>query len=593
MDALSTRHGFPSEKARDRGPAYLAADCSEHNFYAIDRGLRDLLPLYLAPRDFRALEPHFDRLGRLAGGRLDELARIADKHPPVLNPRDRFGRDEDWIDYHPSYREMETIAFGDFQFHAMSHRAGTLGMDRPLPAVAKYALQYLFVQSEFGLMCPISVTDTSIHLIRKFAHQELKDYLLPKMLSGDCATMWKGTQFMTERAGGSDVGAIETMARHEDGEWRLYGDKWFCSHADADVALLLARPEGAPAGTAGLALFALPRRLKDGSRNAFRIVRLKDKLGTRSMASGEILLEGAVAYLVGDARAGLKQMMEQVNLSRLSHGVRAAAMMRRCLNEAMVSAQSRIAFGKTVIEYPLLRRQLLKITLPAEQSLSMFLFAAHAMDRANAGDNDAALRLRILTPLLKFRACRDNIPVATGAMEVRGGNGYIEEWVNARLIRDAHIGVLWEGTSNINALDIVTRAVGRSRAHHALAAELDKLLGEAETIPAGFRNRLRDRLESALDFAERVAAEPALEANARAAASALYHATSAVVMTWEASRPGNDARRALLARLVLDMKLSAKDPLQPSRRDWEREGAELIFAGRKIALAELAGLLDG
>ena len=147
----------------------------------------------------------------LAGGRLDELARIADKHPPVLHPRDRFGRDEDWIDYHSSYREMESIAFGDFQFHAMSHRAGVLGMDRPLPAVAKYALQYLFVQAEFGLMCPISVTDTSIHLIRKFADKALQDYLLPKMLSGDVATMWKGTQFMTERAGGSDVGAIETI----------------------------------------------------------------------------------------------------------------------------------------------------------------------------------------------------------------------------------------------------------------------------------------------------------------------------------------------------------------------------------------------
>ena len=219
-------------------------------------------------------------------------------------PRDRFGRDEDWIDYHSSYREMENIAFGDFQFHAMSHRAGTLGMDRPLPAVAKYALQYLFVQAEFGLMCPISVTDTSIHLIRKFASAELKDYLLPKMLSDDPAALWKGTQFMTERAGGSDVGAIETVARCEDGVWRLYGDKWFCSHADADVALLLARPEGAPAGTRGLALFALPRRLKDGRRNAYRIVRLKDKLGTRSMASGEILLEGAVAYLVGDAERG-------------------------------------------------------------------------------------------------------------------------------------------------------------------------------------------------------------------------------------------------------------------------------------------------
>src|SRR6266851_4655249 len=171
-------------------------------------------------------------------------------------------------------------------------------------------------------MCPISVTDTSIHLIRKFASAELKDYLLPKMLSGDVATMWKGTQFMTERAGGSDVGAIETIARCEDGKWRLYGDKWFCSHADADVALLLARPEGAPDGTKGLALFALPRRLKDGRRNAYRIVRLKD-------------------------------MMEQVNLSRLSHGVRAAAMMRRCINEAMVCARTRMAFGKTIISYPL------------------------------------------------------------------------------------------------------------------------------------------------------------------------------------------------------------------------------------------------
>ena len=376
MHAPASPKSFDDAQDLDRGADHLAPDCAGQNFYAIDRGLRGLLPLYLKPDDFRRLEPHFDRLGALAGGRLDELARAADKHPPVLNARDRFGRDEDWIDYHSSYREMETIAFGDFQFHAMSHRAGALGMDRPLPAVAKYALQYLFVQAEFGLMCPISVTDTSIHLIRKFASAELKDYLLPKMLSGDVATMWKGTQFMTERAGGSDVGAIETVARCEDGVWRLYGDKWFCSHADADVALLLARPEGAPGGTKGLALFALPRRLKDGRRNAYRIVRLKDKLGTRSMASGEIRLEGAVAYLVGDAGRGLKQMMEQVNLSRLSHGVRAAAMMRRCVNEAMVCARTRKAFGKTIIEYPLLRRQLLKIAVPVEQSLSMFLFAA-------------------------------------------------------------------------------------------------------------------------------------------------------------------------------------------------------------------------
>src|ERR1700730_16480536 len=510
-------HAPPSHKSFDqaqdlkRGADHIAPDCAGQNFYAIDRGLRDLLQAYLDPNDFRRLEPHFHRLGELAGGKLDELARIADNHPPVLNPRDRFGRDEDWIDYHSSYREMASIALGDFQFHALSHRAGTLGMQRSLFAVAKYALQYLFVQAEFGLMCPISVTDTSIHLVRKFASAELKHYLLPKMLSGDVATMWKGTQFMTERAGGSDVGAIETIAHCEDGAWRLHGDKWFCSHADADVALLLARPEGAPNGTAGLALFALPRRLKDGRRNAYRIVRLKDKLGTRSMASGEIRLEGALAYLVGDAGRGLKQMMEQVNLSRLSHGVRGAAMLRRCFNEAMVCARSRKAFGKTIIEYPLLRRQLLKIAVPVEQSLSMFLFAASAMDRANAGSKEAAATLRILTPLLKFRACRDNIPVATGSMEVRGGNGYIEEWVQPRLVRDAHIGVLWEGTSNINALDIVTRAVGKSRAHKALQAALTKLLDDAASVPASFRERLRLALDRTLAFAERVAAEPRLE----------------------------------------------------------------------------------
>jgi acyl-CoA dehydrogenase len=592
MHAPASPTSFDDAQDFDRGANHLALDCAGQNFYAIDRGLRGLLQLYLEPNDFRRLEPHFDRLGALAGGRLDELARTADKHPPVLNARDRFGRDEDWIDYHSSYREMEAIAFGDFQFHAMSHRAGALDMDRPLPAVAKYALQYLFVQAEFGLMCPISVTDTSIHLIRKFANAELKDYLLPKMLSGDVATMWKGTQFMTERAGGSDVGAIETIARCEDGVWRLYGDKWFCSHADADVALLLARPEGAPGGTAGLALFALPRRLKDGRRNAYRIVRLKDKLGTRSMASGEIRLEGAVAYLVGDAGRGLKQMMEQVNLSRLSHGVRAAAMMRRCVNEAMVCARTRMAFGRTIIEYPLLRRQLLKIAVPVEQSLSMFLFAASAMDRANAGSTEAAAMLRILTPLLKFRACRDNIPVATGAMEVRGGNGYIEEWVQARLIRDAHIGVLWEGTSNINALDIVTRAVGKSRAHRTLEAALRKLLEEATPIPAAFRDRLRLALDRTLAFAERVASEPTLEESARLAASALYHVTSAILMTWEAAQPGTDPRRALYARLVLEHRLSAKDPLEPRTGNWEREAAEIIFSESKVSLREIAGLLD-
>jgi alkylation response protein AidB-like acyl-CoA dehydrogenase len=566
------------------GSDWIAPDCAGMDFYAADQGLRDLLTLYV-PADVRAtLEPHWVRLGKLAGGRLDELARIADRHGPVLHARDRFGLDEDWIEYHPAYREMEAIAFGDFQFHAMSHRAGVLGMDRPLPPVAKYAFQYLFVQGEFGLMCPISVTDTSAHLIRTFASPELKDYLLPRMLSADAATLWKGTQFMTEKAGGSDVGAIETVARQQDGVWRLYGDKWFCSHTDADVALMLARPEGAPAGTRGLALFALPRRLRDERRNAYRIVRLKDKLGTRSMASGEIQLDGAEAYLVGRIDAGLKQMLEQVNLSRLSHGVRAAAMMRRCVNEALAAARGRIAFGRSIIDYPLMRRQLLKLTVPTEQALSMAFRAADAMGRG------AAAELRILTGLLKLRACRDNIAVATGAMEARGGNGYIEDWVNPRLVRDAQVGLLWEGTSNINALDVITRAVGKTQAHRALQGAMQDLL-EQRTLPAPFRNRLGNAMDRAVDMAARIAATPDAEALARQAATAMYNAASAVLLAWEGSRPGADARRALYGRCVLEHRLSPRDPLAPQEADWEKAATALVLRDRAANWDEVAPLL--
>ncbi len=566
------------------GSDWIAPDCAGMDFFAADQGLRDLLGIYLPAEVLEHLTPHYQHLGQLAGGRLDELARTADRHPPVLHARDRFGRDQDWIEYHPAYREMEQIAFGDFQFHAMSHRGGVMGMDRPLPPVAKYAFQYLFVQGEFGLMCPISVTDTSIHLIRKFGSNSLQDYLLPRMLSPDLSTLWKGTQFMTEKAGGSDVGAIETVARQQDGVWRLYGEKWFCSHTDADVALMLARPEGAPAGTKGLALFALPRHMRDGARNAYRIVRLKDKLGTKSMASGEIKLEGAEVYLVGQQDQGLKQMMEQVNLSRLSHGVRAAAMMRRCVNEALAAARGRTAFGRTVSDFPLMRRQLMKMLVPAEQALSMALCTADALGRG------AREELRILTGLLKLRACRDNVTVATAAMEARGGNGYIEDWVNPRLIRDAQVGLLWEGTSNINALDVINRAVGKAGAHLALGSMLRGRLQEAAVLPAPFRNALGNALDRAMALAERVAGS-GQETLARQAATVLYDVSSAVLLAWEGSRPGADARRALLSRFVLAHRLSPADPLAPEEAGWERPATDALLAGKPQPINDILALL--
>ncbi|MEX0582458.1 MAG: acyl-CoA dehydrogenase family protein, partial [Sneathiella sp.] len=410
------------------------------------------------------------------------------------------------------------------------------GWSGTVPPLGKYVFQYLFGQSEFGQLCPISATETSAMLIERYADDATKEKLLERMFSQDMDEILKGAQFMTEKTGGSDVSNIELQARFENGNWRLYGEKWFCSCADGDVALLLARPEGAPEGNSGLALFAMPRNLDDGSRNPYRIVRLKDKLGTKSMASGEIIFEGAVAYPLGKVGAhpnqGLKLMMDQVNFSRLSHGVRGAAMMRRCLNEALTVANYRKAFGETIIDKPLLRRQLMKLMVPTEQALSMFMYVAVNLAKGEAGDEAAAKLTRILTPLLKFRTARDNIRVATGAMEVRGGNGYIEDWVNPRLVRDAHLGVLWEGTSNINSLDVTTRAIARAGAHEDLAQDLTRQIEANNALPGQYAGQLKGLVDQSVKFAEDVARQ-GRETHARKAASALYHVTTATLMANE------------------------------------------------------------
>src|SRR5579885_663481 len=178
---------------RKIGSDHIAPDCRGMNFYRADGAFRRLLDLYLEPTLRAHLEPHYDRLGELAGGRLDELADLADKHPPVLHPRDRFGRDEECIEYHPAYREMERIAFSDLGLHAMSHRAGVLGWAAPMPPIAKYGFQYLFVQAEFGLMCPVSVSDTTNYIVLRYGSDELKRRLVPRLLSQDPAEMWKGS----------------------------------------------------------------------------------------------------------------------------------------------------------------------------------------------------------------------------------------------------------------------------------------------------------------------------------------------------------------------------------------------------------------
>lgn len=542
--------------------AAAVPDSQGLNLYRADPWLAPLLGLYL-PGDLLAhLGPYLDRMGALAGGRLDALAGIADRNGPVLVHRNRRGEDAQGIDYHPAYRELERVAFAEFGLAAMSHRGGVLGWPQPMPPAAKYALSYLFVQAEFGLCCPLSMTDALARTLRRFGNPELVARYLPGLIETDLDALRQGAMFMTEQGAGSDIAATAVLAEpREDGSWALSGDKWFCSNADAGMALVLARRVGGNAsplaGLRGVSLFLLPRERPDGTPNAYRIVRLKEKLGTRSMASGEIRLEGAMAFLVGEPEAGFRQMADMVNASRLSNGMRAAGLMRRAVTEAMYVARRRVAFGRTLVEMPLMRRQLGKLVLPMEQARSIVFQAAEALRRSDAGEEGAYALLRILTPLLKFRACRDARRVTGDAMEVRGGCGYIEEWADPRLVRDSHLGSIWEGTSNIVALDVL-RAAQREGSLPVLRAHVHGLLGNGAALPEAL-----PAFDRAAALALRAQENPAL---ARQAASALYHVTSAAAMAWEAERLG-DADRQALARLVLRHRVLPRDPLEDTDED--------------------------
>lgn len=565
------------------------------NFYLADPNLEFVCSLLMDAATLERARPHLVELGALAGDRLETLAAEADRHPPVLRAWDERGQRIDEIVFHPAYREMERIAFGRFGLAAMAHRDGVLGWPGPVPHVVKYALSYLFAQAEFGLLCPVNMTDSTARMLRRYGSPELQARYVPRLTTTDPVTLWQGTQWMTEKTGGSDVGAARTVARRDaEGTWRLWGDKWFCSNANCDVALTLARPEGAPAGTRGLAMFLVPKVLPDGTRNAWTINRLKDKLGSRSMATGEVTYAGAVAYLVGDAGRGFKQMMEMVNGSRLSNAMRAAGIMRRCVLESLVHARGRAAFGGALAALPLMRATLLEMLLDAEAAASVVLHGAALFDGADAGRAEDGRLLRIWTPIAKGWITARARWVASEAMNVRAGNGYTEEWPNARLLRDAYLGAIWEGTTTIVALD-VQRAILKDGAFAPLAGCVTRrldLVAEPGAKPGA------DLVRTALaEVAERVAAWPRLpkpdrELEARPVADTLYHVLGASLLLAEGQalreRRG-DCRKLLAALLYIRRWLrpaAAPAPVFPPEAlawlealaDWTPVGPEALSA---------------
>jgi acyl-CoA dehydrogenase len=483
------------------------------NYYDTDRHLAFLLRRMLSPADFARAEPHLRELGRLAGERLAELGAEANKHTPQLINYDKRGQRADQIIFHPAYHELGRVFYEQFGLAAMSYRDGVLGWQGRAPHLVKFALAYIGNQAEGGIFCPLSMTDTLSRVLLMYAPPDVQQRYLPRLTATRYEDLFTGAEFLTEKHGGSDVGgATRTIARETPDGWRLSGDKWFCSNACADAILTLARPEGAPAGTRGLGLFLVPRILPDGTRNSYTINRLKDKLGTRSMASGEVTFTNTFAHLISGPGKGFIHMTEMLNLTRIWTGMGASSGMRRALLESEVHAAGRLAWKQPLDSFPLMRQMLLDLTLETESCTSLFFFAVQTLQRVDDGDDDARPLLRILTPLVKYYTSKRAQWVVQEAMEIRGGNGYIEDWPNARLVRDADVNAIWEGSSNIVALD-VARAMAREGAgatlFGALAQNLAALREPTIARAAALTRRALDRL------ANRFAEAAALDANAQ------------------------------------------------------------------------------
>ncbi|HYS53195.1 MAG TPA: acyl-CoA dehydrogenase family protein [Thermoanaerobaculia bacterium] len=434
-------------------------DPPTQSFWDASRGLREILTRKLSPADFALAEPRFREMGELAVRVVAPLAAIADRESPRLV--------SNRVEYHPSYREMEAIAYGSGMV-SMKYAAEGRGA----PHLVSFALGYLFAMAEMGLYCPVCMTDGVARVVTRYGTPEQIARVIPHMGARDAAQRWTGAMFVTEQAGGSDVGANETIARNA----RLTGFKWFCSNVDANAVLITARPEGAPAGTKGLRTFLLL------SRQGVQIERLKVKLGVRSMPTGEVRLTDAPAEEIG----GFGAMLEMMNLSRLYNAVAAMAVIGRAIHEARYYIERRRAFGRPVIEHPLAAETLLDLEAEHLAALLLTFETVDALQRADDGDEDAARMQRALVPIVKAVTGKLAVPCVSEAMELIGGNAYIEESPLPRMLRDAQVLPIWEGTTNIMVLDAL-RVARKEGGHEILLARIRRQFPrEAEEIGAAF-----------------------------------------------------------------------------------------------------------
>jgi putative acyl-CoA dehydrogenase len=416
-------------------------------------------------------------LGRFCGSaEAQELAALANRNPPELRTHDRFGHRIDAVEYHPSYHALMQRALGS-GVHSLAWKRTSGGFS------GRTVLFYLWNQLEQGTACPVTMTFASVPVLehaddiaREWRPKVLADAYDPRPVAVSEKAGATIGMAMTEKQGGSDLRAVQTLARKGDGAYRLDGHKWFCSAPMSDAFFTLARlPEG-------VSCFFVPRSLPDGTRNTFLIQRLKDKCGNRSNASAEIEYRDTAAWLVGEPGRGIATLIEMAHHTRFDIVVGVAGMMRAMLNQAVHHARHRSAFGKHLAEHPLMANVLADLALETQAAMLLAFRLAAAFDASAANPAERELQ-RILTPIAKYWLCKRITPVAVEAMECLGGNGYVEEAPLARLYREAPLNGIWEGSANVICLDAL-RAIARS------PAALASLVGEISAAPDPRTSRL-------------------------------------------------------------------------------------------------------
>ena len=459
------------------------------NQFSTDRVLQTWLRHALPGAVRESIAADLDALGGLAAEAWRE-ARSRTPAKPVLTGWDAWGERIDRIESTPAWQRGVAIA-ARYGLVAAGHEStyGEFGR------CDQFARVYLYhVASEFHT-CPLAMSDGAATALKASGNAQLIARSLPRLTSRDPSQMWLSGQWMTELAGGSDVGNSETEARKDaDGQWRLYGRKWFTSAVIGEMALTLARPQGAATGADALAMFHVETRDATGRWNGLRIDRLKDKLGTHELPTAEIHLEGTLATPVGGLDHGVRLIAPMLNVTRTWNAVCALATMRRCLTLATAYAYQREAFGRRLIEHPLHLATLADMQAEFEAAFQLVFHLAHLLGRNEASiatDQERAL-LRLLTPLAKAWTGKLAVRIASETCEAFGGAGYIENTGIPQLLRDAQVFPIWEGTTNVLALDAL-RAIASVGIEPLLASAGD-LLDQAErtAIPAPMQQPLQD-----------------------------------------------------------------------------------------------------